>query len=190
MIERARRMRRDRRGLGQRAVVALEVALIAPVLLLLSLGTVEFAMAVRVQLSVNAAAHAVANLIAEQSDVTTAQLNDFFIAGQDCNEVNSNVLSISATSVTFAPGSTTGTIAWDAASVSPSYVAAPADLLSISAGLGATSGGSPVGGDSVIVVQATGVLNLPVPFGPIPTSFTISSTAFARPRTSFAISLN
>ncbi len=179
-----------RRWLGSRGVAALEFALIVPVLVLLSFGVVDFAAAVRVQIDVDQAARAVANLIAQQADVTTAQLNDFYLAGQYCFSGNTGTMSISAASVVFSAGVAAGAVAWDASSVSARYVAAPGNILSLSSGLGASSGGAGVGGDGTIVAQAKSTFAVPVAFGPIPATFTFVSTAFARPRAGFTVKLN
>ena len=176
--------------LGRRAVAALEFLLVAPFFVLLTFGMAEFAAAVRVQLGVNQAAWAVADLIAQQTDVTTAQLNDFYKAGQDCFTFNFGTLSISATSVTYSAGHQTGSVAWTASSVSGSYAAAPANVTTISSGLGAATGGTTIGGDSTIVVQTSSTFNVPISFGPIGKSYTLTATAFARPRLSYVVNLN
>jgi len=176
--------------LGRRGVAAFEFVVVAPFLILLTFGVAEFAVAIRAQMGVNQAARAVANLIAQQSDVTTAQLNDFFIAGRDCYSFNVGTLSISATSVKFSAGSSTGSVAWTASSVSTNYAAAPSNVLALSSGLAAMSGGIIPGGDSTIVVQAQSTFTVPVSFGPISPSYTLTGTAYARPRASFTVSLN
>ena len=178
------------RGLDGRAVAALEFAFLAPTLILLSVGIVEFTAAIRAQMGVDAAAHAVANLIAQQSAVSTAQLNDFFIAGKYSYAFNAGTISISAASVVFSAGTPTGTIAWDAASASGSYAASPSSILSLSSGLGGSTGGVIVGGDSTIVAQAKVTFSMPLALGPINPSYTFTSTAFARPRLGFTITLN
>jgi len=161
----------------------MEFGLIAPVLLLLCFAIVDFAAAVRVQIGVDQAARAVANLIVQQSAVTTAQLDDFYIAGRDCYAFNSGTFSISAASVTFPPAPS----GWDAADYSGHFAPSPGNLLTLSAGLAASSGGSVVGGDSTIVVQARSTFAIPLAFWPIPSSLTFTSTEFARPRLSFVV---
>lgn len=176
--------------LGRRGAAALEFVMIAPLLILLCFGAVEFAAAIRIQMAVNQAARAVASLIVQQSDVTTAQLNDFYIAGKDCYSFNVGTLSISATAVNYSAGSATGTVAWTASSVSSSYAAAPSNVTTLSSGLEAKSGSTIPGGDATIVVQAKSTFTVPVSFGLIAPSYTLTSTVFARPRVSFQISLN
>jgi Flp pilus assembly protein TadG len=190
MTSRAQRVCRWLPRLGRRGGAALEFVMIAPVLILLCFGVVEFAAIIRIQMGVNQAARAVANLIVQQSDVTTAQLNDYFIAGRDCYSFNVGTLSISATAVNYSAGSSTGTVAWTASSVSSSYAAAPANVRSLSSGLEAKSGSTIPGGDATIVVQAKVTFTVPVSFGVISPTYTLTSTVFARPRVSFRISLN
>ncbi|MGD0432404.1 MAG: TadE/TadG family type IV pilus assembly protein [Acetobacteraceae bacterium] len=180
-----------RRGyLGRRAVAALEFVLVAPFFIIMTFGIIEFAAAVRIQMGINQAAWSVADLIAQQTDVTTAQLNDFYKAAQDCNSFNVGTLSISATSVTFSAGQPTGSVAWTAHTATSNYATNPANVTTVSSGLGASSGGTTIGGDSTIVVQATSTFNVPIAFGPISKSYTLTSTAFARPRLSYTVSLN
>jgi Flp pilus assembly protein TadG len=176
--------------LGRRAVVAMEFALIAPVLILLAFGVVELAAGIRVQIGVDQAARAVANLIVQQANVTTAELNDFYIAGQDCYSIGTGTFSISATSVVFAAGTGTASVGWDAATVSNQYVAAPSNVASLASSLAATSLGVVKGGDSAIVVQAHATFTVPVPYGPIAPSYTFTSTVYARPRMGFVVTLN
>jgi Flp pilus assembly protein TadG len=177
--------------LGRRGAAAFEFVVVAPFLILLTIGVVEFAAAIRIQMGVNQAARTVANLISAQSDVTTAQLNDFFIAGRDCYSFNVGTLAISATAVNFTTGSQNGTQAWSANSVSGSYAAPPSNWQSLANGLAATSStGTIPGGDATIVVQASTTFTVPVSFGPIKPSYTLTSTVFARPRISYQITLN
>jgi len=176
--------------LGRRGSAAFEFVVVAPFLILLTFGVVEFAAAIRIQMGVNQAARTVANLIAQQSDVTTAQLNDFFVAGGDCYSFNVGTLSISATAVNFTAGSQTGTIGWTAHTATSTYATAPSNVLTLASGLAAQSGTTIPGGDSTIVVQASSTFTVPVSFGPIKPSYTLTSTVFARPRVSFQITLN
>jgi Flp pilus assembly protein TadG len=176
--------------LGCRAFAALEFAMVAPFLTLMTFGVVEFAEAVRMQMGVNQTARVIADLISHQTDVTTAQLNDFYQAGLDCYSFNVGSLSISATSVNFSAGSQTGTVGWTANTASGSYAAAPSNVTTLASGLAATSNGVVVGGDSTIVVQASTTFTVPVSFGPIAFSYTLTSTAFARPRLSYVTTLN
>jgi Flp pilus assembly protein TadG len=196
------RLRRD-----LKSVAALEFSLIAPVLILLGLGSVEFAAAIRVELGADHASRAVASLISQTPIPTTAAgacqstttacltaaaLQDIFIAGQDSNEGFAATLTVAAASVNFtvaANGASTSTIGWDAATAgtAPAYAAAPANATTLATGLG-----DGVDNDSVIIVQTKTTFTLPfLPgfFGKLSSGpFTFTSTSFARPRYSLVIS--
>lgn len=73
----AKRFIGDKRG-----VAALEFALIAPVLILLYLGTVETTEGINVNKDLGRAATMVADLVTQQTTVTTAQLGDIMKIGQ------------------------------------------------------------------------------------------------------------
>jgi Flp pilus assembly protein TadG len=195
------RLRRD-----LKSVAALEFSLIAPVLILLGLGCVEFAAAIRVELGADHASRAIASLISQtpipataagacQSTTTAcinaAALQDIYIAGQDSNEGFAATLTVAAASVNFtvaSNGTSTAAVGWDAstASTNPAYAAAPANVTTLAAGLG-----DGIDNDSVIVVQAKTIFTLPfVPgfFGKNSSGpFTFTSTSFARPRYSLVI---
>jgi Flp pilus assembly protein TadG len=184
-LHRPRLLRLDRRG-----IAAFEFVMIAPFMILAVFGIIEFAAAIRMQMGVNQAARTVANLIVQQSDVTTSQLNDYFTAGQYCYSYNVGTFSMSATAVNYSAGSATGSVAWNASTASSKYVTAWGNVTALSSGLEAKSGNTIPGGDATIVVQAKAVFTVPVSFGPIAPSYTLTSTVFARPRVSFQIKLN
>jgi len=184
----------------RRSIAALEFALIAPVLILLGLGAVEFSEAVRVELAADRVARSVANMIAASpipssqptAQISAAALADYYLAGQEeYQEAAGNSLAISAASVTFTPASTTGTEAWDAATApGSSYVATNAKALAATTGVTDT-----IDDDSVIVVQATTTYLLPflpnfgaLGLGKVATGpFTFTSIALARPRNSLVV---
>jgi len=182
-----------------RSSIAVEYALIAPILILLGLGAIEFSAAVRVQLNTDQIAREVSTMIAATpipygstvANINYLQLQDFYDAAIDCNIAPSANLSISAAEVNFTATNTTGTKAWDAstAGTSPAYTAMPASALTQASGLGDT-----VNNDGVIIVQVTTSYTLPfLPsfFGAIPMGpFSSVSTVVARPRNSLTITLN
>jgi Flp pilus assembly protein TadG len=204
MRNRTPRFRHDRRS-----IAALEFALVAPLLILLGLGAIEFAAAIRVQLGADHAARAVASLISQapvptvltggnakcpsitQACITAAALQDIYIGGLDSNEGLAQNFAISAATVVFsnpAGQPHSAALGWDAATAptTPAYAPPPANLLALAAGL--TDG---VDTDSVIVVQASTSYTLPfLPafFGAIgPGPFTFTFTSLARPRNSLVI---
>jgi Flp pilus assembly protein TadG len=64
-----------------RAVAAVELAVIAPLMLLLFFGTVEISSAVAIDRKVTLVAHTLADLISRSTTVTDADLANFFRAG-------------------------------------------------------------------------------------------------------------
>lgn len=64
-----------------RAVAAVELAVIAPLMLLLFFGTVEISSAVAIDRKVTLVAHTLADLISRSTTVTDADLANFFKAG-------------------------------------------------------------------------------------------------------------
>jgi Flp pilus assembly protein TadG len=196
---------------AKKSSIALEFALIAPVLILLGLGAIEFSATVRVQLSADRAARTVALLIANTSSpINAAQMADYYIAGIDSYQGPTSSIAISAASFVYYPiGATTGSDSanstvpadsgWDAGAHTAGftsaatgqtyyYVTTPASIFAN--GASNLSSGTIV--DSVIAVQATAVYTLPfLPnfFGKVMAGpFTFTSTAFARPRQSLVLS--
>ena len=66
---------------GERGTIAIEAAIILPVLLLIFLGMVEFGQAFTVKRRVQNVASSTADLVAQSQTVTTAQLNDIASIG-------------------------------------------------------------------------------------------------------------
>jgi len=66
---------------GERGTIAIEAAIILPLLLLIFLGMVEFSQAWTVKRRVQSVASTTADLVAQSQTVTTAQLNDIASIG-------------------------------------------------------------------------------------------------------------
>jgi hypothetical protein len=197
----------------RRSNAALEFALVAPVLILLGLGAVEFSAAIRVNTSVDRTARTVAQLIAatpipigaSQAQITSFMLQDDYLAGQDSSFSLSHSVSIAAASLVYNPGSNTpiyaatasgagtATSPWDASmapGITPAFVALPSSAVTAATGMGDTADT-----DSVIVVQVSATYSLPflpnfgilglgkISQGP----FSTTATAYARPRASLII---
>jgi Flp pilus assembly protein TadG len=177
--------------------VAVEYALVTPVFILLILGTIEFCAAIHAKLAIDRVARVVAQLIQNQSSVSPAQLQDYFIAGQDVYAGNIGTLSISAASVTytnyvnFKKQATVTAVGWDAsgATTTPAYTAFPnAASYAPSSNLSDN-----VQNDSIIVVQSSVKYTLPfLPnfFGAIPVGLSFSSVSIARPRQNLVVTKN
>lgn len=72
----------NRFGTDRRGVSAVEFALIAPVLILAYLGTVQATLALSADRKVTGAANAIADLVAQNDAVDNAALTDIFAAGR------------------------------------------------------------------------------------------------------------
>ena len=66
---------------GERGTIAIEAAIILPLLVLIFLGMVEFSQALTVKRRVQSVASTTADLVAQSETVTTAQLNDIASIG-------------------------------------------------------------------------------------------------------------
>ncbi len=178
-----------KRRSGRRGSIAVEFAVIAPVMIAAAIGLIQVAAAIRIQLEVNRSAWVLANLISQEADVTTAELGDFAVAAQDCYDFKVGTLVMSAASVNFTTANPTGAVAWDASSVSAAnYLAMPAATVTSAAKL--TTG---AGNDSVIVVRTSATFTVPfpvLPFIKLPTSFTFTDVVYARPRLGYVVTLN
>jgi len=189
-----------RRLAGERSSTAmLEFALVLPVLVLLGLGTVEFSAAVRAEHNIDRTARFVAGILQNQTSVSAAQLQDYFVAGQYMYASGGvdGTLVLSAASVKFTNQDANGNATtfsyctgWDAsaATTTPAYTALPAAALANVSSL--TDG---YDNDSTIIVEAKAVYTLPyLPnlFGKIPSSFPLQAIARVRPRNVLQIPTN
>ncbi len=173
------RLARDRRG-----AALVELAIIAPLLVLLYAGTVEATAAVRAYMKLNAAAQTYADLIANQPSVTTSSLANYCAGAQlVMSPLNAAQLSIAAASITNSSGTTAQD--WH-------------DTTHCGTGVSSISGTSlascpgancltPNSGDTAIVVQArytyTSFLRYVLPL-----SQTFTQVTSARPRQNSKIS--
>lgn len=154
-----------------RGAAALEFALIAPIMSMLLMGVVELSNYMTVIRKVDAAAQTAANLIAQETDVSAAELSMLFRASrQVINPLDDTLLTIGATSVRFDNTDGTAFVDW-----SDDYNGGSVtNPTTIATGMGAA-------GESVIIVSAsfqyTPAFNM-VLSGP----FTVSETAVSRPR--------
>ncbi|MDE2006476.1 MAG: pilus assembly protein [Rhodospirillales bacterium] len=167
---------------ARRGTAAVEFALVAPILLALSTGCVGLTQAVRARMDVAQAAQTMAQLIATQSSVTTAQIADF------CTGADAVMTPFAATGLGLAIASVTrnassGTVRTDWTDTSCGNAAAIAAPATLAASV------VPNNGDSAIVVQASYTLANPLSLV-LPASFTFSAVAFARPRGNATIAKN
>jgi Flp pilus assembly protein TadG len=192
MASRAYRFLRDSRG-----VAAIEFALVVPMMMAVPLGLYQVAEFVRVNVQLAKAAASMADLISQQgagvSGGPSGALGNFCKAGQlmmtpfpTSATSGTGAFSVAMVSVTNYT-STSYTVDWE----SDKSCLAPAAVLGASAKTLATSptnllpnAGNP--GDSVIIVQATYQYNSIINYL-LPMSFTLTQTAFARPRNNATI---
>ena len=157
-----------------RASGAIEFAILAPVLLILATGCVGLAQLIRARTDVQKAAQTMAQLIATQTSVSAAEVADFCQGARDeLSPFPTAGLQLSVASVTRAAATGTAGVDWnDTSCGGGAAIAAPATL---AAGLVTAAG------DSAIVVQASYVFNNPLALV-LPSAFSITTVAFARPR--------
>jgi len=167
MINRIRKLWKERRG-----TVSVEFALVLPLLAAMFCGVFEVSQALIVYMKVIDVADTVSDLVAQQKAVATADINNYYLAGQMVMTPSpGGGLGLTIASVTFDPNTGAPAVAWqvERGGASPMPDAAAA----------ATGLGSP--GDSVIEANAiytyTSVLKYLLPNG-----ITMSSRVFSRPR--------
>lgn len=162
--------------------VAVEFAIIAPAMLVMYFGTFEASSLVRAYMTTNKAAQVVANLVAaEGSDgLTTAESADFCTAGK----LAMSPFPGSAFKATIASATknlSSGTIAFDWQDTTCGGGAGSfLDATIASNGLLSNNG------DTVIMVKVTYSYSGPIHFV-LPATFTISQSAYQRPRSGSTI---
>lgn len=156
---------------NRRGAAALEFALTAPLLSMLFMGVIELSSYMSVVRKVDAAAHTAANLIAQETDLSTAELSALFQASRlVIHPLDDSNLALGATSVRFDDVDGTPGVDWtgnyNGGSVS--------NAVTTATGMGGA-------GESVIIVTAsyayTPAFNM-VLSGP----YTVTETAVSRPR--------
>lgn len=181
----------------RRSAAALEFAIISPVIILMGLVAVELSAAIRAQMQVDQVAHAVANLISDEpagTAITPLQLKDIYQAGLDMyTYTNIGTLTISAGSVNYtnqdslgqALATPTVAVGWDAGNAGVGYTPFSATPAGSAAGEIVTTLSDGIDNDSAIIVLASATFKvpfLPAFYGKLPTAFSFSTMAPARPR--------
>lgn len=161
-----------RRFIGNaRGIVAIEFALIMPVMLIMLTGLIEMSYLMMADRRVSGAAHTAADLIAQETDVTSTHLSDIFSASAlIMAPFDTANLTIGVSSVRF--DDTTGNPSedWNSA-YNAGTVTNPTTLAT---GMGEA-------GTSVIIVTATYTYQ-PVLSAVLSGPYTMSETAITRPR--------
>lgn len=154
-----------------KGIAAVEFALTAPLMIVLLFGVSELSDYVTAQRKVSAAAHTAADLIAQETDLTSAELSELFHASRlVMDPLDDSNLTLGAASVRYdddtGDPSEDWTGSYNGGSVSNSTTTA--------AGLGAA-------GESVIVVYATYTYTPSFSLA-LSGTYTLSETAITRPR--------
>ena len=153
---------------SQRGVAVVEFAIILPMMAMLFLGTFEASRAVRAKMKASNAAQTIADLIAAQNSVSSADLVNY------CNGAKAVMAPFSGTTLKAAIASVTnGVVDWhDESCGGASAIASPTSI--------ATSLNNGAG-NSVIIVQTTYTYSSLLVYV-LPASITMTQTAFGRPR--------
>lgn len=154
-----------------RGVAAVEFAFIAPVMVTMLTGLIELSYLMMAERRVSGAAHSTADLLAQETDVTSTDLNDIFSAAAlIMAPFSTGSLTIGVSSVRF--DDTTGAPSQDWSS---SYNAgAVSNPTTLATGMGEA-------GTSVIIVTASYTYT-PIMVAILSGNFTLSETAVVRPR--------
>ncbi|HEY5209125.1 MAG TPA: TadE/TadG family type IV pilus assembly protein [Stellaceae bacterium] len=166
-LNKIRALWRDRQG-----IVAVEFALILPTLIVLFIGTFEASNLVRVKMKFDAAAPAIASLIALQNPSKTGSLTSDFCTGAAymMAPFSTAGLNVQVSSVTNKSG--TSSVDWTA---NCNNLSSPQNAVTLATDL------LPTSGDSVIVVQTSYTYNAPIHMV-LGASYTFQNDGFARPR--------
>lgn len=165
-----RRLGKDRRG-----VAAVEFALIAPVMVVLYMGLAELTMAMMAERRASHAASVIADLVAQSTQITGAQVTDIFKVG----------------GAVLAPFPAT-TLQMRVTSVLADATASPKVVWSQGSGMAALKAGDPaqglpagllLAGESVIVANVTYAYNSPIQ-ATLPKAVNFTSTFYLKPRRS------
>ena len=170
--------RLSRWPIGERGTIAIEAAIILPVLLLIFLGMVEFSQAFTVKRRVQNVTSSTTDLVAQSATVTTAQLNDIARVGaQLMLPFSSTGLALTITSVAEDANNhvtVQWTCSWSSLSSSASCTATGAAFIGLPAGLLSA-------GQSVIIGQ-TSYHYTPAIGEFLTGGLTFSATSYYRPR--------
>ena len=165
---------RDIRG-DERGVTLVEFALVLPVMIVIFIGLVEFSEAFTVARKLSGAAGTVSDLVAQESSVTNASLNDIEqVAGELMQPYSDTPLNVVIVSVVADENNAT-TVAW-------SY---PAGAYAVGTPYTLPQAGLTEAGSSLIVTEAS--YNFTPTVSRFLGTFLLNERAFFRPRFSQAV---
>jgi Flp pilus assembly protein TadG len=124
VLDFADRFRKDCEG-----VAALEFALIAPIMIMLFVGTLEVSAAVSVNRKVSRISSVVGDLVTQSSDLDASEISNIMDVASDIMEPYSNTVKIRITGIEIASGNATVTWSchksWTKANVGSAYTVPP-----------------------------------------------------------------
>jgi Flp pilus assembly protein TadG len=167
-------------GRNESGAAILELALVLPLMLTLFFGGFEVTRVINANTRVAAAAQSLADLVAQQSAVTSTSVANFCTGGQ-LVMTPFPTSSLSATIVSVTRGGSGVAVDWQDTTCGHSATLSNATTLA--------SPVIPNSGDSVIVVKTTYSYTSPISYV-LHASYTLSQTAFARPQISAQVAHN
>ena len=176
MIE-GRRLLADRRG-----VAALELALTAPMMLIMFFGVIEVTQLIRVNNKLTLASQAIENVVAGQGTATLVSVTNAYQGGELVMAPFVTLtapLAVTVASVTFDASGNASSLAWQISEGGAASMTV-ASACNLASGLGLAN-------DSVIVVQASYSYSA-ITHYVLPSSYALSHVAYGRPRNEATIS--
>jgi Flp pilus assembly protein TadG len=156
---------------------SIEFAFALPALLALFLGVFEVSQALIMYMKVIDVADTVSDLIAQQKQINSTDIDNYYLAGQLVMTPSPpSGLGLAVASVTFDAVTGAPSVAWQ---VTEGGAAAMSDAAAAATGLGSK-------GDSVILAEASYTYNSALGYL-LTTGITMSARVFSRPRAVFVI---
>lgn len=161
-------------------VVAMEFGLLLPVMIVMAFGSFEVTRMIRASLRLNDVAQTVADLVAQQDTITASGMANFCTGGGFVmTPFSATPLDVSVASVTYSSASAGRVLDWsDTTCGAGTAIASPTTL---------AVADTPTVKDSVIIAQAVYVYT-PIVNTIVTSTFTMTRTAYARPRNGTTVS--
>ena len=173
------------------AAASIEFALIVPVMLVMFMGVFEVSQALIMYMKVIDVADTVSDLVAQQRQVASSDIDNYYVAGQLVMTPSVGAgLGLYVASITFDPVTGSPSVAWSATRGGATAMS-NGNAATAATGLGAACANqgppTPVNPcDSVILAQASYTYNSALGYL-IHTGIPISANVFSRPREVFTI---
>ena len=167
MIHRLYNLWKERAG-----TATIEFAFVLPILLVMFCGVFEVSQAIIVYMKLIDAADTVSDLVAQQKQIASSDINNYYLAGQLVMAPSPGAgLGLTVASVVFDPNTGNPAVAWQV--VRGGALPMP-DAAAAATGLGSK-------GDSVIEANVTYTYTSALKYL-LPNAITMSSRVFSRPR--------